>query len=43
MNKEDNYQSLKVNTARNNAGNDDDSAYTESNKARDLETTFLKQ
>ena len=36
MNKEDNYQSLKVNAA----SNDDDSTYTELNKTRDVENNY---
>ena len=40
MNKEDNYQSLRVNSASNNAANDDDSTYTELNKTRDVENNY---
>ena len=40
MNKEDNYQSLRVNAARKEAGNDDDTTYTELNKARDVENNY---
>ena len=42
MNKEDNYQSLimKGNTSSNNAGNDDDSTYTELTKVRDVEDNY---
>ena len=42
MNKEDNYQSLimKGNTSSNNSGNDDDPAYTELNKVRDVENNY---
>ncbi len=40
MNKEDNYQSLRVNAASNYAENDDDSTYTELNKTRDVENNY---
>ena len=42
MNKEDNYQSLitKGNTSSNNAGNDDDSTYSELTRVRDVENTY---
>ena len=41
MNKEDNYQSLRVNAASNDAANnDDDSTYTEVNKSRDAENNY---
>ena len=40
MNKEDNYQSLRVNAASNDARNDDDSTYTELNKTRDVENNY---
>ena len=42
MNKEDNYQSLimKGNTSSNDHGNDDDSAYTELSKVRDVENNY---
>ncbi len=40
MNKEDNYQSLRVNAANNDATNDGDSTYTELNKARDVENNY---
>ena len=41
MNTEDNYQSLRVNAARNDAAaNDDDSTYTELNKTRDVEDNY---
>ena len=42
MNKEDNYQSLimKGNTSSNNGVNDDDSAYTELTKVRDVENNY---
>ena len=41
MNTEDNYQSLRVNSASNDALNDDDSTYTELNKgARDDENNY---
>ncbi len=40
MNKEGNYQSLRVNAANNDAANDDDSTYTELNKARDVENNY---
>ncbi len=40
MNKEDNYQSLKVNAANNDVANDGDSTYTELNKARDVENNY---
>ena len=42
MNKDDNYQSLmmKGNTSSNNAGNDDETTYTELNKVRDMENNY---
>ncbi|XP_028399539.1 tyrosine-protein kinase receptor ver-3-like [Dendronephthya gigantea] len=40
MNKEDNYQSLRVNAARNDGVNDDESNYTELKKARDVENNY---
>jgi hypothetical protein len=40
MNTEDNYQSLRVNAASNNVGNDDDSTYTEFSKTRDVENNY---
>jgi hypothetical protein len=40
MNAEDNYQSLRVNAASNDAANDDDSTYTELNKTRDVENNY---
>ena len=42
MNKEDNYQSLIVreNTATNDAGNNDDSAYSELTRVRDVEDNY---
>jgi nitrogen fixation/metabolism regulation signal transduction histidine kinase len=40
MNTEDNYQSLRVNAARNDAANDDESTYTELNKTRDVENNY---
>ena len=44
MNTEDNYQSLRVNAASNDAGNgagnDDDSTYTDLNKTRDVEDNY---
>ncbi len=40
MNKEDNYQSLRVNAANNDVANDGDSTYTELNKARDVENNY---
>ncbi len=40
MNTEDNYQSLRVNAASNDAGNDDDSTYTELNKTKDVENNY---
>ena len=44
MNKEDNYQSLRVNAAShdvgNQAGNDDNSTYTELSKTRDMENKY---
>ncbi len=40
MNKEDNYQSLIVNAASNDGVNDDESTYTELNKARDVENNY---
>ena len=40
MNAEDNYQSLRVNCASNDAANDDDSNYAELNKTRDVENNY---
>ena len=41
MNKEDNYQSLRVKAAASiDAANDDDSTYTELNKTRDVENNY---
>jgi hypothetical protein len=40
MNTEDNYQSLRVNAASNEAVNDDESAYTELSKTRDVEDNY---
>ncbi len=40
MNTEDNYHSLRVNAASNDAPNDDDSTYTELNKTRDVENSY---
>ena len=40
MNKEDNYQSLTVNAASNDVGNEDDSTYTKLNKIRDVENNY---
>ena len=40
MNKEDNYQSLKVNAASNDTGNQDDSTYTQPTKTRDVESNY---
>ena len=41
MNKEDNYQSLRGNVARiYDVTNDDDSAYTELSKTRDVEDNY---
>ena len=40
MNKEDNYQSLRVNAASNDAANDHDSTYTELSKTRDVENNY---
>ena len=40
MSKEDNYQSLRVNAASNDDGNDDNSTYTELNKTRDVENNY---
>ncbi|XP_028399326.1 cell adhesion molecule 2-like [Dendronephthya gigantea] len=40
MNKEDNYQSLRVNAARNDGVNDGDSTYTELNKTRDVDSNY---
>jgi hypothetical protein len=40
MNKEDNYQPLRVNVARNDAANDDDFTYTELNQTRDVENNY---
>ena len=40
MNKEDDYESLRVNAANNVAENDEDSTYTELNKTRDVENNY---
>jgi hypothetical protein len=40
MNKEDNYQSLRVTAARNEAANDEESTYTELSKTRDEENKY---
>ena len=40
INKEDDYESLRVNAANNVAGNEDDSTYTELNKTRDVENNY---
>ena len=40
INKEDNYQSLKVNAASNVAENQDDSTYTQLTKTRDVENNY---
>ena len=40
INKEDNYQSLKVNAASNDTGNQDDSTYTQLTKTRDVENNY---
>ena len=40
LNTEDNYQSLRVNAANNEAANDDDSTYTELSKTRDVEDNY---
>ena len=40
MNTEDNYQSLRVNAASNDAANDDVSTYTELNKTRDVGNNY---
>ena len=40
MNREDNYQSLRVNAAKNDGVNDDQSNYTELNKTRDVENNY---
>ncbi|CAB4040504.1 Hypothetical predicted protein, partial [Paramuricea clavata] len=40
INTEDNYQSLRVNAASNNAENDDDSTYTELSKTKDEENKY---
>ena len=40
MNAADNYQSLRVNAVNNDATNDDNSTYTELNKARDVENNY---
>ncbi|XP_028413713.1 opioid-binding protein/cell adhesion molecule homolog [Dendronephthya gigantea] len=40
MNKEDNYQSLRVNAARNDGKNDDESNYAELNKTREVENSY---
>ena len=40
INKEDDYESLRANAANNVAENDEDSTYTELNKARDVENNY---
>ena len=40
MNREDNYQSLRGNAARNDGVNDDSSTYTELSKTRDDENNY---
>ncbi|XP_028399296.1 Schwann cell myelin protein-like isoform X2 [Dendronephthya gigantea] len=40
MNKEENYQSLRVNAARNDGVNDGDSTYTELNRTRDVDSNY---
>ncbi len=40
MNKEDNYQSLRVNAASDDVANDDDCTYTELTKTRDVENNY---
>ncbi len=40
MNAEDNYQSLRVKAASNDAANDNDSTYTGLNKTRDVENNY---
>jgi hypothetical protein len=40
MNKEDNYQSLTVNAASNDAANENDSTYTQLTKTRDVESNY---
>ena len=40
MNKEDNYQSLTVNAASNDAANEDNSTYTQLTKTRDVESNY---
>ena len=40
MNREDNYQSLRVNAESNNVANDDDSNYAELSKTRDVENNY---
>ena len=40
MNKEDDYESLRVNAASNVAENDEDCTYTELNKTRDVENNY---
>ncbi|XP_028413704.1 inactive tyrosine-protein kinase 7-like [Dendronephthya gigantea] len=40
MNKEDNYQTLRVNAVRNDGVNDDESNYTELNKVRDVDDNY---
>jgi hypothetical protein len=40
MNKEDNYQSLRVNAASYKVANDEDSNYAELSKARDVESNY---
>ncbi|XP_028413748.1 opioid-binding protein/cell adhesion molecule-like isoform X2 [Dendronephthya gigantea] len=40
MNREDNYQSLKGNAARNDAASNDESNYAELNKTRDVENNY---
>ena len=40
MNKEDNYESLRVNAVSDNVANEDDSNYTDLSKTRDVENTY---
>ncbi len=40
MNAEDNYQSLRVNSASNDAANNDDSNYAELSQTRDVENNY---
>ncbi len=40
MNKEDNYQSLRMNAASNDAVNDDESIYNELSETRDVEKNY---